>query len=457
MPAGDLRVVVGLFHKRDEFSYGADPVAARFLPDGRSDILGFNATDDVDGEENNTDVYLESLVPLLADLPGVQSLELGLGYRIADYDAAGTADSYKAELLYRPVDSLRLRGSLQRAVRAPGIFELFEPQLPFAFSLNPTGISGEQDPCEATSVARNGPDAAAVEALCMAQGVPADLLAEFQDLDLTGRGFAGGNPDLDAEDADTYTVGAVWIALDGSAGFGRLSASLDWYRIKVNNAIEQVGAYEVISLCFDPTNNPTFAMDNPWCTYFSRDPATGEIENLFQINRNVGGLKTSGVDLQLDWRVALGPGELGLNWLVSWLDSYERRAGPETPAEQLAGTISKTNTFSLPGGSLPEWKSNLAASYAWRALEVTARWRYVDSMRDGQVEDFDVPSRSYVDLYARYMFGPGLLGGLSMGLGIENIGDQDPPIYPSYVQANTDPSQYDVLGRRYFLRLNYRF
>jgi outer membrane receptor protein involved in Fe transport len=40
--------------------------------------------------------------------------------------------------------------------------------------------------------------------------------------------------------------------------------------------------------------------------------------------------------------------------------------------------------------------------------------------------------------------------------GVENLTDVEPPIYPSYVQANTDPSQYDLLGRRYFVRLNYR-
>jgi outer membrane receptor protein involved in Fe transport len=77
-------------------------------------------------------------------------------------------------------------------------------------------------------------------------------------------------------------------------------------------------------------------------------------------------------------------------------------------------------------------------------------------MEDGDYPDFEVPSRDYLDLYASYAFAGGL-DGLIVGLGVENIGDEDPPIYPSYVQANTNPSQYDVLGRRYFLRLTYGF
>ena len=42
-------------------------------------------------------------------------------------------------------------------------------------------------------------------------------------------------------------------------------------------------------------------------------------------------------------------------------------------------------------------------------------------------------------------------------VGIENATDEDPPIFPSYSQSNTDPSQYDVLGRRYYVSLNYSF
>jgi iron complex outermembrane receptor protein len=39
--------------------------------------------------------------------------------------------------------------------------------------------------------------------------------------------------------------------------------------------------------------------------------------------------------------------------------------------------------------------------------------------------------------------------------GVTNVLNQEPPIFPTYQQANTDPSVYDVLGRRYFVGLNY--
>lgn len=50
-----------------------------------------------------------------------------------------------------------------------------------------------------------------------------------------------------------------------------------------------------------------------------------------------------------------------------------------------------------------------------------------------------------------------LLEGLTLRAGVENLTDEDPPIFPSWVAANTEPSQYDVLGRRYYVNLTYRF
>jgi iron complex outermembrane recepter protein len=446
LPAGDLRVALGVFHKRDRYTYRADPAASQVLPDGRLDILGFNARDDVRGEERNTDVYVEALVPLLSDRPGVDSLEAGFGYRHAEYRAAGGADAWKAELLYRPVELLRLRGSYQKAVRAPGIIELFEPQLPSTVFL--VDIGG--DPCEADSAARAGPDAAAVESLCLAQGVPAELLAEFVYPLPFAEGISGGNPDLRPENAETWTLGLAWSPPDHPA-LGQLQASLDWYQIDVEDAISPVGALEVISLCFDPVVNPAFSPTNPWCTYFSREPETGQIVDAFEINRNVGGLKTAGVDLQLDWSLPLGPGKLAANWLLSWLDRFERNAGPGAQDEDLSGAISQ-----LPGTSLPEWKSLLSAGYTWGGASISARTRYVHSMDTSAAADFKIPSVHYLDLFASYDFGPGLFDGLRIGAGVENLTDRNPPIFPGSAIGSTDPQQYDVLGRRYFVTLNYR-
>ena len=185
MPAGELRVALGAFYKEDQYEYSASPVASVFLPDGRPDIQGFNASRDIRGDDHNVDVYVEALVPLLAELRGVESLEAVLGYRLSDYESAGSFDSWKAELLYQPIESIRVRSSYQEAVRAAGVSELYLPQLPafFGHDFPPDYL----EPCEVGSVQRSGPDAARVEALCIAQGVPASLLPDFRRLATSSR------------------------------------------------------------------------------------------------------------------------------------------------------------------------------------------------------------------------------------------------------------------------------
>ncbi len=147
-------------------------------------------------------------MPLLKAAPGVSSLETVLGYRISDYASAGSFDSWKAELLYQPIDGTRIRGSYQEAVRAASVFELYQPQLPEFFFFDPPSFD---DPCTAGSVQRTGPDAARVEALCIEQGLPAALLPDFEDVDGVAFGVIGGNPDLGPEEAVTTTL--AWSGL----------------------------------------------------------------------------------------------------------------------------------------------------------------------------------------------------------------------------------------------------
>ena len=66
---------------------------------------------------------------------------------------------------------------------------------------------------------------------------------------------------------------------------------------------------------------------------------------------------------------------------------------------------------------------------------------------------------SYYDLTLGYDFADvnNALAGLRVRGGITNLTDEDPIVYPSQQQANTDPASYDVLGRRWFLNLTYTF
>jgi len=461
LPAGDLRLAVGAFYKEDRYEYTASPFASVFLPDGRPDIQGFSASRDLRGNDHNIDVYFETLVPLLADVRGVEALEAVIGYRLSDYKSAGSFDSWKAELLYRPIDSLRFRASFQEAVRAASVFELYQPQLPafFDYSFFP----GSVEPCDATSPARAGADAARVEALCLAQGVPGNLLPGFVSSEFV-LGVDGGNPDLGPEEASTTTAGVVWTSPAAHPLFSNVQISLDWYRIDIADRIVTVGFQDFVLNCYDARYNPDFSVTSEWCSYFDRNAVTGHVENPRQLLRNVYDWETDGVDLQLDWQFDLGPGELGVNWLVSWVHAVEVGAdveGNTVPAENRVGTIGSrfTGSFGI-GEALPKWKTNLHVDYSWQDLTVGATWRYIDAMTDIDATlspRFRIPSINYFDLNAAYEFSAGVLTGLELRVGVENFTDEQPPIFPSFVQANTDTSQYDPFGRRYYANLRYSF
>ena len=450
VPAGDVRAAFGLFYKRDEFSFRGDPLAAGQLPPvpglvgPRPVLAGFPIAPDRDGSESNIDLFTELRVPLWQS-GGVEKLAANAGYRRADYDRAGAFDAWKAELVFRPASAWTLRGSYQRALRAPSIEELFFPQLRGQL------VVTRPEPCDVGSVQRQGPDGEAVRSLCLAQGLPEALIDGFRYPLARVEGVTGGNPDLTAERSSSLTVGTEFELWQRSDGNGGLTVSVDWYRIELDNAIGRWKTDTVIRRCFDPAYNPAYEAGNAYCSYFERNAFDGTIFS-YEIDRNAGGIDTSGVDLRLAWRATVGPGRAGLDAYLGYLDDWSLRE-PHGGTVQLAGTIGG-RTF---GGSLPRWKALLTADYAWRDWRLSATLTHVDGMRDAEYRAFTVSSASYLDLAAAWALRRGRAEGATLEFGVDNVTDVEPPLFPSYQQANTDPSQYDVLGRRYWVALRYAF
>ncbi len=452
MPAGPVVAALGVFYKRDEYKYVPDPKLTVLVPEvpgvigPRPDIVGFGAgTARSGGDESNLDLYGEARLPLWRDEGKDRALELGVGYRFSEYAQAGGADAYKAELTLQPQRLLLLRGSFQHAVRAPSIEELYYPEIPGQFLFEPP------DPCAVASPQRNGPDRLQVEALCLAQGMTPAQLATFSHVLRRVEGVSGGNPGLEPEEADTYTVGAVLRSPFQAAALRDLALTVDWYSIDFSNAIARWQVDIAKDRCFSPDYNPTYDPTNGFCRFFTRTAATGEIFAL-EIDQNVGGVDTSGVDVQVDWSMPAGPGRLEANALVNYVQEWQA-IEPNGGRVEYVGTIG----FRALGSAIPRWRSLLGLRYGWQGLTFYSRWQHVDAMRDARYPDFRVPSRDYLDAGATYEFDDGWLEGLTATVGIENLLDESPPIFPSYSQSNTEPALYDVLGQRYFVSLRYTF
>jgi outer membrane receptor protein involved in Fe transport len=441
LPAGDLVLAVGTAYKSDQFFESYDDVLRT------GDVIGFNANDNINAQTDVSEIYFEALIPI------VETFEATVGYRLSDYSTAGTVESYKGELMWAPTDSITLRGTYQRAVRAPSILELFQPIVE-----NFPAI--DEDPCSNDSAARTiGPNVAQVEQLCIDQGIPAAALPvyNYSNQQVAG-GLQGGNPDLKEETADTYSFGVVLQSpFEGfMSGF---QASIDYYEIEIADAIAVIDASTFVSRCYDAAYNPNFDADNVFCGFFRRDPSTSEIIDAAELNENLAAFKAGGIDIQVDWAGEVGPGTLSANWIATHLTRWDRQALPGDPFTDLTGTIGNRSISSV-GVARPDWKWTFNTDYLLDNFGFNLRWRFIDSMTDDTQPTFQTDKTHYIDVGASYdfkdLFG-GSLDGLTGRVGITNLTDQDPEIIPHRVQANTDPSTYDTLGRRYFINLTYLF
>lgn len=446
LPAGTVQAAFGASYRSIDFDFKPDSGLQPGL------VAGFNQQLPVSGYLDYSDIYGEVLVPVLAGLPMIDELSFTLGYRITDNNAAGSADSWKINGDWRVTENFRFRGGIQEAIRAPSINELYAPRLN-----NFPNISG-QDPCNTTGAIaatyRNGPNGTQVQNLCNQQSPVAGGAAFVQPAG-QAQAITGGNPNLTPEESQSWTFGFVANAPFGTSYsfLEDLYVSVDYWSIELENVIAAVGATTIIQRCFNRDNaNPTYDINNEWCQLFERSASNGGIENLQTTSRNQSFINTSGVDLVVGWNRDFGSiGTYGLNFVTTWVEKFETQTTAVDPVNDFVGTIG-----SGTGSSTPEWRFTLTNSWEWENVSAQLVTRYIDGMDHSVTVTggtaAGVPATWYNDIRVNY----DLNESISLRAGVNNVLNQDPRLYSPNVQANTDPSTYDVLGRRFFFGVNMR-
>ena len=481
LPAGELRFAAGADYRQDRASFVPDAISSSVDQSGTvgsntnpynnaPGIVGFNSATGLTGTTDVYEEYGELLVPVLKDIPFVKALNLTLGVRNSDYSTVGTALTYKADVAWRVDNWLLMRGGYSRAIRAPNIGELFAPLNQNFPSIGAAGASLlTGDPCDINSAYRKGNlglSASGARALCLAQGIPATIIDSYSQANTQSQSTTGGNPNLQAEKANTYSGGFVLTPHFSMPLFQKLSASIDYYNIAIKGVISSVSLSTELQSCFNGNGlNATYSNTNFFCQQFNRDPATGNIGTGLSTNANLGGTRTSGVDFQVDWafRISDVPGmqshdrwgRLAFNTVFSWLNDFDAQILPKTNYQQNRGYIGSQ-------AALPVWKGVLNADYAIGPFNFGITERYIGEMKDSSCVAITsvctacgVPATFYTDLNARWK----VLDNLELRMGISNATNQDPRFFTSgnTSQGNSDASTYDLIGRRYFVALKTRF
>jgi outer membrane receptor protein involved in Fe transport len=188
----------------------------------------------VSGAVISREAFVEARLPLIDDKPFAKSVAVEGGFRYSDYSIGFQTNSFKLGLEWQPVSDIRVRGSFARAVRAPNIVELYAVQH--------VGLDGSSDPCA------NGPSGVPyTPEQCAKLGV--DPLTQYGTIDPNPaaqyNGYYGGNPNLKPETATTKTFG-VGFTPSFLPGF---RAQVDYYDIKINDTISNIGPSTIMSLC----------------------------------------------------------------------------------------------------------------------------------------------------------------------------------------------------------------
>ena len=404
------------------------------------------ATADVNGAVLVKEFFAEFKVPLVQGRPGVENLSLDLRYRSSDYDTGVDADTYNVGIEYSPTNEYKLRGGWSRAVRAPNINELFEPQT--------LGLWSGEDPCA-------GPTPALTEAECALTGVQP---GQYGNIPLSPAGqynaTFGGNTQLEEETSDSFTVGIVLTPETWAQG---LTLSLDYWNIDVDDAIAAGVGQEF-------TINECAAGNTALCPLINRGPNgnlwIGTVPFVQSTQINIGKFEVGGIDLTGSYGTEIGKHGLNFNLRGSYLTQWDDQPIPGGVTNDCVG---------FWGGDCerprPEWKHTFATTWMTprEGLDVVMTWRMVGEVEEFRSQTESLPSRytasdqHYFDLAASYSLEGIVLGGnTNITAGINNIMDEDPPFNgffnnASFSNGNTVPGTWDPLGRYWFLGVTHSY
>lgn len=311
LPGGPVGFVLGAEYRKETSDSVVDPISTipRVGQEEKGVLADFARVDDEFGKFDVIEGFAELRLPIIADQPGFELLELSAQVRLSEYSTVGTTESWAVSGIWSPIEDIAFRGTYSKAVRAPNITELFAPR---------TGtFSRFTDPCDPDNVTKgDAPDNRAANCRAIIEGLGVNY--DNYDYSLSPQSSAtefgrfGGNADLNPEDARTWTAGVV---LQPRFVPG-LDISLDWYDIRIEDAINTASLTETAEFCVDSDT-----IENIFCDKLVRSEVTGYIDDYFLRPENTAFFETAGADFTIRYQTALAPDfGLAVRGTVGYLD-----------------------------------------------------------------------------------------------------------------------------------------
>ncbi len=410
LPAGPVSVAFGAEWRREQST--GTPLG------GISGLFSANNFPTF-GKYEVTEGFVEVVIPVLKDSPIGRLLELNGAGRLTHYSTSGSVKTWKAGAIYEPIDGLRFRGTISRDIRAPNLAELFRGGTLGSGANTPNPFLGNPPPLVA---------------------IPTRTI---------------GNPLLKPERALTKGFGVV----AQPAMIPGLVASVDYWDIKISDAIGNLNSTQIIDQCFQ-TKLPSFcsAVD------FAADARTITLVRVvpFNVAREV----RRGIDFELGYRRPLGEGSVTFRALAT----HNLKA---VTNNNITAPINVLADYSANGPQ--HWSYNLSLGYEGGRvrLNATAYGFTSGKARNDLIEctsgcpasttaaptanDNHVPGATYFGLSGSYEFFDGIVAFAS----VQNLLNKQPPAVPVYVGNNppagipTNAAFFDTLGRMF--RLGVRF
>lgn len=360
------------------------------------------------------------------DAPFLKFLEADLSVRNDHYPTASSTNP-KLSFKFTPLDQVAFRGSIGTGFREPALPELYTPLAPATTNIFTDPVTG----------------------------VPGQFNQQV-----------GGNPKLVPEKSKQFSLGAIVEPVKG------LSASVDYYHVRVDHAIIALDAETVVNLA---------AAGNPVYTPLVSRDGSGNITNIVTSNVNSGGVVTAGVDLDVRWTALRTPmGRFGAELAGTWIQKYDLTTIDGTVQHSIGRatdpSASAINAVTA-GGMIFRWKHALTVNWNYAAYGLALTQNFQSSYKDAPPASVDCDPGDYtapdapptvcstgrrVSSFATYDLQGDYSGvkNMTFRLGLKNVFNRQPPRVTTngtYFQTGYDPTYYDPHGRFVYGAATYRF